>query len=87
MGVKPYIPYEDQLKDPRWLRLRARVMDRDGHKCKRCRRTHNLQVHHLRYKKGAYAWQYRPAQLETLCGDCHYEEHRHKIAFDKFFDQ
>lgn len=63
-----------------WSYLRDRVIERDGHRCVRCKRTDyevELQVHHIHYVKGKMAWDYQLAELETLCKGCHAQEHGH----------
>lgn len=67
--------YEEQLRDPRWLDKRKAVIARDGHKCRRCERTNDLQVHHIRYHDGMMAWEYTHYDLITLCSRCHLTEH------------
>lgn len=67
--------YQEQLLDPRWIKLRDRVLERDWHMCQKCMRSSNLHVHHKKYKKGHMAWEYGMFDLVTLCGTCHKEEH------------
>lgn len=50
-----------------WKKLRAQVVARDGHRCRRCGSSRDLQVAHL-----SHDWrQDDPAQLITLCVRCH----------------
>jgi 5-methylcytosine-specific restriction endonuclease McrA len=49
--------------------LRAAVLDRDGHTCRRCGATDDLEIDHI------YPWSLGgsfddPANLQTLCGTC-----------------
>jgi 5-methylcytosine-specific restriction endonuclease McrA len=67
--------YEEQLKDPRWLELREKIINRDWGYCTCCGTSKNLQVHHKRYISGHMAWEYSWADLTTLCKDCHALEH------------
>lgn len=70
-----WIPYSEQLKDPRWLWIRLAVIQRDRGCCRICGRTINLQVHHLQYESGLMAWEYPFEYLVTLCSRCHATEH------------
>lgn len=58
--------------DPRWQRVRLRVMERDEFACKCCGSAdRELQVHHLAYAKGKRIWEANDADLITLCHHCH----------------
>ena len=72
------LTYEEQLKHPMWLKKRDAVLDRYGHQCFRCGSTHNLNVHHLFYKKGKLAWEYPLSNFVVLCKDCHSKVHANK---------
>lgn len=52
-----------------WKWLSEAVRDRDGHRCKVCTASMDLQVDHIRPlgKGGQNAW----SNLWTLCRDCH----------------
>lgn len=64
--------YSEKLQDPRWQRVRLKVLERDGFKCLCCQSDKkSLQVHHLIYRKGDEPWDAPPENLETLCRDCH----------------
>lgn len=58
--------YIRQLKDPRWLWLRHRILERDDHKCTCCGATDGIDVHH-RVRGGRDPWEARDAHLVTLC--------------------
>lgn len=74
-----YKSYSEKLKSPKWQERRLRIMERDGFKCIRCGSDEKtLNVHHKVYKKGREVYQYALNDLETLCVDCHFNEH-----FDK----
>lgn len=65
--------YQQQLKDPRWQRLRLSVFERDNWECTKCQDTKSeLQVHHKQYIAGFKAWNYSTDMLVTLCVNCHY---------------
>ena len=56
-----------------WDRLRKEILRRDNGICQACLRAGRVQigreVHHL--KPRAAGGSHDPANLETLCGDCH----------------
>lgn len=60
------------------LKKRDAVLDRYGRQCFRCGSTHNLNVHHLFYKKGKLAWEYPISNFVVLCKDCHSKVHENK---------
>jgi 5-methylcytosine-specific restriction endonuclease McrA len=48
--------------------VRKIVLDRDGHKCLRCGKKHNLTIDHIKPKcKGGTS---EPKNLQTLCWFC-----------------
>ena len=54
----------------RWQRVRQRVLNRDGWRCKRCGLRGRLEIHHvtpLHLGGDGYALD----NLETLCRGCH----------------
>jgi len=78
LNKKPYIPYQEQLSDPRWIEKRDAILMRDGFICqgKNCDNsldgeTPPLHVHHRFYLKGLYAWEYPEDYLVSLCPECH----------------
>jgi hypothetical protein len=63
------------LYPPDWEQIRARVLDRDGHRCGNCGSTRNLHVHHIvPLSKGGVNSE---SNLRTLCKDCHALLHPH----------
>lgn len=76
---KIFINYENQLKDPRWIKKRDEILKRDFYECFNCSNENNLEVHHIRYFKNQYAWEYINNHLITLCRECH------KIEHEKYF--
>lgn len=70
-----FIPYEKQLQDNRWKKFREKILDIRGRKCEMCGSVHNLQVHHIKYIYGLYAWEYSQDELLVLCENCHKAEH------------
>jgi hypothetical protein len=64
--------YSEKLKDPRWQKMRLRVMERDNFTCRDCfSKEETLHVHHAFYEKGAQPWEYEDRYLITLCAGCH----------------
>jgi len=56
-------------------------MEKAEFKCQRCEgETKELNVHHVKYRKGADVWDYPDDQLVCLCERCHTETHE---ALDK----
>ena len=67
--------YSQKLRDPRWQKLRLRILERDNWTCQSCRSTtKTLQVHHLYYAKRD-PWDYPDSCYQTLCEDCHKTRH------------
>jgi hypothetical protein len=78
-----YVPWYEQLRDPRWQKLRLEVMQRDDFQCQQCgHKDKPLNVHHLRYIRGYKAWDYDPIELRCLCEDCHAGWHELKDAME-----
>lgn len=64
--------YSEKLRDPRWQKMRLKIMERDGFQCQHCgSKEGTLNVHHRFYRKGASPWDYEDSALVTLCEDCH----------------
>ena len=62
--------YLEKLQDPRWQKIRLRVLDRAGFKCECCGDIKtSLQVHHLIYC--GEPWDSKMEHLECLCRPCH----------------
>ena len=63
-----------RLSSAKWARVRRRILDRDGWRCRGCDRPGKLQVHHITplYKGGE---PYAPENLVALCPTCHRIEH------------
>lgn len=61
-----------------WHRIRAVILDRDGHRCTVCSSTEALHVHHIKRLlsfNGDTEAANRPENLTTLCPPCHLAEH------------
>ena len=67
--MRPPRPYRTAKR--RWARVRAGVLERDGHRCRACgRASWPLEVDHVkRIASGGSAW--AEMNLQTLCGRCH----------------
>lgn len=75
--------YKEKLKDPRWIKRRREIMERDNHKCMICGEDSvHLNVHHLRYRKDAEPWEYDDYELVTLCEDCHKMVHENNLNLE-----
>lgn len=68
--------YKAYLLSDEWKAKREARKKKDGYKCKRCRSTKNLQVHHLTYKR---IFNERLSDLVTTCDKCH-NNYFHKNA-------
>lgn len=67
--------YLEQYKNPKWQKLRLKILERDNWACQKCGDDESqLQVHHRRYIYGKKVWKYKEFDLITLCSDCHKEE-------------
>ena len=66
--MRPPRPYRTAKR--RWARVRAGVLERDGHRCRACgRASWPLEVDHVkRIASGGSAW--AEMNLQTLCGRC-----------------
>lgn len=67
-----YASYAAYLHSKHWRTTRQRVLERDGHKCRRCRSDKRLDVHHRYY---AVLGAEPLSSLQTLCRDCHKSIH------------
>ena len=68
--------YIAKLKSPFWQRKRSGILERDKWTCVKCGCKHKtLHVHHKSYLKVNNPWDYEDSFLETLCEDCHRQEH------------
>ena len=76
--------YQEQLRDNRWSVKRKKILARDLYRCKKCKATTNLEVHHLYYVKDHKAWEYPNNALITWCNECHGKWHdTHEIVVRK----
>lgn len=67
---------KEKVSSRYWERIRRRVFERDGHRCRACRKAGRLEAHHVvRLSDGGTN---DLANLRTLCRTCHIEHHRRK---------
>jgi hypothetical protein len=72
-GDAPYRNYQEYLRHPRFLAIRAQVFERAGGKCERCGLRPPTEPHHLRYPPwGAFDV---PENMIAVCHPCHCEIH------------
>ena len=64
--------HREYLKTDQWKAKRDERLKIDGHKCVDCGELAQC-VHHLHYKRWRH--EYVPADLVSLCNDCHYKRH------------
>ena len=71
-----HITYRQKLRDPRWLKRRQQILDRDNSTCQLCDcKGGTLNVHHAHYITGREPWDYEDRYLKTLCDACHVKWH------------
>lgn len=58
-----------------WRRVRASILNRDGHRCRQCGRAGRLEVDHVRPLKDG-GDRFDPRNLQALCRGCHIEKTR-----------
>jgi hypothetical protein len=66
------LSYDEYLQTPYWRELRLKVLNRDGHCCRLCRSTDQLEVHHNTYERRGME---ELDDLVTLCKKCHQNFH------------
>ncbi|EUJ56429.1 HNH endonuclease [Listeria fleischmannii] len=66
-------------KSKEWRAVRADALQRDNHECQRCKRKGMFSpadcVHHIKYVKDCPYLALTLCNLESLCNQCHNEEH------------
>jgi 5-methylcytosine-specific restriction endonuclease McrA len=64
--------YSNQIKHPKWQKLRLKIFERDNFTCSCCSsKEKQLQVHHLYYLPNTLIWNYDEEALVTVCYKCH----------------
>jgi len=69
------LAYDEFLASDYWQSVRKAVFARDGHQCKLCKSTENLQVHHRWYPARGTELKHLDA-LVLLCSNCHHKQHQ-----------
>lgn len=69
-------PIKQTRADIGYGRFRAKVMDRDGHCCRICGSTSNLEVHHIKPYAKYPELRTKVSNGITLCKSCHKQRHR-----------
>ena len=72
LGFKNYQQY---LKSRHWWSLRYEVYKERDHRCERCGREKNLQVHHIIYD---HIGKEPLEDLEIICSGCHKRHHKNE---------
>lgn len=71
--------YAEQLKHPKWQKMRLEVLERANFHCQICGDDEmTLHVHHKQYIKGRMAWEYELSNFDALCESCHNSTHEAK---------
>ncbi len=71
--------YAEKLRDPRWQKMRLKVLEAAGWKCSDCKDEDvPLEVHHRIYLPKREPWEYPLENFVACCGSCH--ENRGEIA-------
>lgn len=78
--AKARVDYRAYLKSPEWRSKRAKVLDRAGGWCERCRTRRALHIHHKTY---ARLGDEKLTDLEALCAGCHVREHPDKVDLQR----
>ncbi len=66
------LPYDDYLNTEHWQSVRQKALERDGHRCRVCNSTEQLNVHHRSYERRGFE---EPEDVTTLCKECHQTFH------------
>lgn len=76
--------YSEKLRDPRWQKVRLRVLERDDWHCQDCFDGEStLHVHHLYYEQNRDPWDYPLDAFVTLCESCHEVETTHRLSAER----
>jgi hypothetical protein len=68
------MPYDEFLRSGYWADVRAKVLERDGHRCQGCGATKGLQVHHHTYAHHGDEARHLE-DLVSVCRACHRRQH------------
>ena len=69
-----------KLNRKAWAQLRLRIFEHDGWRCRKCGKAGRLECDHIvpLAKGGA---EYDPANLQSLCSDCHHSKSRDDAGY------
>lgn len=67
------LKYEKFMKSAEWKQIKERLFKARGMECEECGSYHNLQVHHLNYKR--FGGKEKNSDLKVLCRKHHAEIH------------
>lgn len=71
---------EIYLNSDHWKTLRELAFKAHGRRCERCRKSFQIDVHHLTYRN---IFDVTAADLQVLCRRCHGKTHKHNLhTFD-----
>ena len=90
-----YKLYQSYIKSKEFKELRAKMLERDGYRCRCCGRTLqdlegtniSLQAHHRSYENVGKNNDEELADLITLCSVCHKGIHSARSNFHRFKDK
>lgn len=75
--------YLKKLRDPKWQKMRLKILERDEWHCQKCGDDEEtLHVHHRYYEKGKEPWDYPLEALITLCEFCHESEKEERAEYE-----
>lgn len=73
--------YKEKLLDPRWQKMRLKILERDSFTCQYCSdKDKTLHVHHFCYNVNHNPWDVDHTALITICEDCHKVEHLNTLS-------
>lgn len=72
--------YKDYLKTNHWKNIRSIIRKKYKNKCRSCKTTENLEVHHKTYKNIGNE---KLSNLTLLCRNCHQKAHDQSDNNDK----
>lgn len=78
--------YDRYIRSKEWKQIAAKVMERDGYRCRCCGRTAEeakLSVHHCTYEN-LFDESEHLTDLITVCTVCHLSIHRNRNNWQRF---
>lgn len=74
------------LTNPRYLKIRKQILERDGYKCALCQSNIKLEAHHIIEKKKNILLAFDSNNMITLCKKCHNSIRGKEEEYIGFFD-